>query len=289
MRHINIDELANLPEVIAFEKMANNYLNQLINMTPTQRKEFIKKHTDWNTLQDVMFKLSNGKCWYSEAPAGAGDYEIDHFRPKNRAKNYDGQLIKRDGYWWLTYNWRNYRLAGGLVNKRRKDRLNKSEEIKGKGDYFPIDTVNGRICADYPNDNINIELPILLDPTKLYDTTLISFDKDGLPLIIAGLPDDDRVRAEISIELYHLELDQLNQQRAEVWRLCERELEEFNEQIINPFNVQVKRLILERACVRIKELTSKKAPFSKVAISCITSYSQKPIYCKWLPNLMIFN
>lgn len=289
MRHIDIEDMANLPEIYAFEKIAADYLNQLVDMTPEDRKNFIKCHSDWNSLQKVMFELSDAKCWYSEAPAGAADFVIDHFRPKNRAKNYDGQLIKKDGYWWLAYNWRNYRLAGNLVNIRRKDRLSENEEIKGKGDYFPIDIINGAICSDYPNDNINIELPILLDPTKKYDTTLISFDKDGKPLIIAGLPDDDRIRAEISIELYHLELDQLNQQRAEVWRLCERELEEFNQQIINPINVQVKREILERACIRIQELTSKKAPFSKVAISCIISYSQKPIYCNWLPNLISLN
>jgi len=289
MRYINIEDLATSPDVIAFEQIANTYLVQLIGMSIKERKTFIKAHTDWNSLQNVMYKLSEGKCWYSEAPAGAGDYEIDHFRPKNRAKNYDGKLTKKNGYWWLTYNWRNYRLAGGLVNKRRKDRLKNNQEIKGKGDYFPIDLIGGGICNDHPNDNINIELPILLDPTKLYDTTLISFDKDGLPIVVAGIPEEDKLRAEISIELYHLELDQLNQQRAEVWRLCERELEEFSEQITNPINAQTKRQILERACVRIKELTSKTAPFSKVAVSCITSYSQKPIYCKWLPSLMIFN
>ena len=29
------------------------------------------------------------KCWYSEAPIGNGIFEIDHFRPKNRARQDD--------------------------------------------------------------------------------------------------------------------------------------------------------------------------------------------------------
>lgn len=286
MRHINIEEIANTQEVQQFEQLAQPYLQQLQGMTVPERKEFIRTHTDWNTLQLVMYNLSCHKCWYSEAPAGAGDYEVDHFRPKNRSKQHDGTVIKPNGYWWLAYNWRNYRLAGALVNKRRKDRFSDNEEVKGKGDYFPLDLVQGGECQEPPNDNLNIEVPLLLDPFRIYDTTLISFDKDGTPLITAGIPDEDKFRAEISIEFYHLDMEQLNQQRTEIWRLCERELNDINDQLTQPVNAQAKRLIMDRACIRLKELTAKNAPFSKVAWACINSFSQKDVFKLWLPNLI---
>lgn len=286
MRHIDIEEIANSQVVIQFEQLSQKYMVLMKGLTFHERKEFIRTHTDWNMLQLVMYNLSCRKCWYSEAPAGAGDFEVDHFRPKNRSKQHDGNVIKQNGYWWLAYNWRNYRLAGALVNKRRKDRFSDDEEIKGKGDYFPLDLTQGAECQEPPHDNLNVEVPLLLDPFRIYDTTLISFDKDGTPLITAGIPNDDKLRAQISIEFYHLDMEQLNQQRTEIWRLCERELNDINEQVTQPVNAQAKRLILDRACIRLKELTAKNAPFSKVAWACINSFSQKEVFKHWLPNLI---
>jgi|WetSurMetagenome_2_1015567.scaffolds.fasta_scaffold07382_4 hypothetical protein len=305
MRYINLEALANTPEIQTFEVLAEQYLQQMEGMTTPQKKEFIRTHTSWNNLQQVMFNLSNGKCWYSEAPIGAGEFFIDHFRPKNRAKQFkakpienpnekqieftarfNGQVIKANGYWWLAYNWRNYRLVGSLVNLRRTDRFSENEEVKGKGDYFPLDLLGGAESQEPPNHNINVEVPLLLDPIQLYDTTLISFDKDGTPIISGNAPDDDKFRAELTIELFHLDLEQLNQQRTEIWRLCERELIEFNDQLIQPVNPQTKRLILNRAGIRLKELTGPNAIFSMVAWACIYSYKERDVFKNWVPNLI---
>ena len=285
MRYINIEKLAGSKEVQEFEQLAKGYLQQMQGMSPTERKAFIKDNVDWNTLQALMYNLSEGKCWYSEAPPGAGDYEIDHFRPKNRSKQYDGTPLKPNGYWWLAYNWRNYRLAGGLVNKRRRDRLGADEEVKGKGDYFPLDIAGGSIICEPPNDNLNHELPILLDPTNLYDTSLISFDKNGEPIISAGLSDEDKFRAEKSIFFYHLDLEQLSQFRAIVWNQCERELHDMNEHVISSPNAHTKRAVLKKAGDRLVELTNRKAPFSKVALACIDTHLEKDQYKIWLPNI----
>lgn len=285
MRYINIDEIANSPEVHAFEQLVLEFRNQMNAMTPQQRREFINGNVNWNQLQEVMYNLSGGKCWYSEAPPGAGDYEIDHFRPKNRSKQHDGTILKPNGYWWLAFNWKNYRLAGGLVNKRRKDRLGADEEVKGKGDYFPLDINNGSLICEPPNENLQHELPILLDPTNVYDTSLISFDKNGEPIIPAGLSNEDTFRVKMSIFFYHLDLEQLNQFRAIVWNECEEELKDINEQVIAAPNEITRRTVLTKSCKRLLKLTNKKAPFSMVAIACIDTYLEKEQFKTWLPNL----
>lgn len=285
MRYINIEEISGSPEVQAFELLVEQYVAQMEAMSVADRKAFIRDNVNWNMLQEIMYNLSGGKCWYSEAPPGAGDYEIDHFRPKNRSKQHDGTVLKPNGYWWLAYNWRNYRLAGGLVNKRRKDRLGADEEVKGKGDYFPLDIDGGSIVCEPPNVNLNHELPILLDPTNVYDTSLISFDKNGEPIVPAGLSDDDKFRVEKSIFFYHLDLEQLIQYRAIVWNQCEKELIDINENVVSAPNPHTKRAILKKACERLLELTNKNAPFSSVALACIDTFIEKQQFKNWLPNL----
>lgn len=282
MRYINIEDLADKPEIKAFEALEEQYLEQIENMPEQERKKFIRENTDWNALQAIMFNLSESKCWYSESPPGAGDYEIDHYRPKNRSKQYDGTILRTDGYWWLAYNWRNYRLSGALINKRRKDRLSATEEIKGKGDYFPLDISNGSIIANR-GDNLNHELPILLDPTNLYDTSLISFDKNGEPIIPSSITDTDKFRAEKSIFFYHLDLEQLSLYRSQVWKKCEDELKDINDAVTNAANEFEKKAILRKASRTLIELTNKKAPFSMVAWACIDSNIEK--YPSWLKNL----
>lgn len=282
MRYIPLEEMANTPEVLAFAILEEQYMQEMEQMSDADRRDFIRNHTNWNTLQEVMYNLSDSKCWYSEAPPGAGDYEIDHFRPKNRSKQFDGTILLNNGYWWLAYNWRNYRLAGGLINKRRKDRLGFDEEVKGKGDYFPLDIENGSVIAGR-NTNLRHELPILLDPTNEYDTTLITFDKSGEPIVPSENSEVDKFRAEKSIFFYHLDLEQLNHYRNQTWNKCEVALKEIDEAINDAANEHAKREVLRLACRTLAELTSKKAPFSMASWACIEAHTDK--YAKWLKNL----
>src|SRR6187549_2661841 len=95
------------------------------------RKKYVNDNPDWNQFQSEMLKLSNNKCWYTESAIGSSDFEVDHFRPKNKAKNHDKKVIKPNGYWWIAYDWENFRLTGALANKRRRDRLKEGAEVKG--------------------------------------------------------------------------------------------------------------------------------------------------------------
>ena len=282
MRYIPKEELANNRKIRAFERLNRIYIRKMEPMTTAERKLFIKGRTVWNRLQELMFNLSHSKCWYSEAPPGAGDYEIDHFRPKNRSKQFDGSVLRTDGYWWLAYEWTNYRLSGGLVNKRRKDRLGTNEDVKGKGDYFPLDIQNGSQVAEF-GQNLNIELPILLDPSVLYDTSLLTFDKNGEIIIPADISDVDNFRAEKSIFFYHLDLEQLDLYRAQVWKVCEDELKDIHEAVTDAPNEHAKREVLRKAGKRLLEITGKNAPFSRVAWACLEANLNE--YSVWLRNI----
>jgi hypothetical protein len=126
--------------------------------TPVERKKFINQHRIWSELQDWLRKLSHGKCWYSEAREIYSFYDVDHFRPKNRVKQLDG--TEREPYWWLAFEWRNYRLSGGIGNRLNRDENN---ETRGKGDFFPLR--EGSPAATGPKSDLRDELIYLLDPT----------------------------------------------------------------------------------------------------------------------------
>lgn len=282
MRYIPIEEIANEKIIRAFERLNRQYVQKMQGMTTAERKAFIKGRTIWNKLQRIFYALSETKCWYSEAPPGAADFVIDHFRPKNRSIQHDRTVLRQDGYWWLAYEWRNYRLIGGLINIERKDRFGSGEMVKGKGAYFPLDIDEGSIIADF-GDNLRRELPILLDPTNRYDVTLLAFDKNGEPIIPSDISELDKFRAEISIKIYHLDLEQLNHHRRQVWNVCEEALSEINIALTDAANEFEKRAILRIAGRRLYELTNKKAPFSMVAWACIEANTNK--YISWLSNL----
>jgi hypothetical protein len=282
MRHIGLEDLANKIEIQTYEALVADYVNQMSAMTVDERKTFIRDNTPWNALQEIMFNLSESKCWYSEAPPGAGDFEIDHFRPKNRSRQFNGDILIPNGYWWLTYDWRNYRLAGGLVNKRRRDRLGFDEEVKGKGDYFPLNIDGGSVICDF-GGNLNNELPILLDPQNVYDVSLLTFDENGEPIIQSDIPAIDKFRVEKSIIFYHLDLEQLSLYRSQIWKKCKDELFDINEAILTSVNEHQRMAILRKACNTLLEITNKRAPFSKVAWACIDANTEK--YSSWLKNL----
>jgi len=88
-----------------------------------ERKRIIKTHDSlWrdDRIRDWLFAQFYGKCWYSEARESVSSYHVDHFRPKGAIRDEDGE-----GYWWLAFEWTNYRISGQLINTK-------------KGDVFPI-------------------------------------------------------------------------------------------------------------------------------------------------------
>lgn len=280
MRHINQEDLRTAVKALDWKNRQKAHFNAIKGLTPDQRSQYFNANRDWNDFQKAMMSLYGLKCWYSEALIGAGDFQIDHFRPKNRSRQYDTTILKENGYWWLAYDWKNFRLSGGLCNLRRKDRLNSSEEVKGKGDYFPLDMKEGKLAPDC--ESYKCELPILLDPVDEYDVGLLSFDGNGEILPFGA--GKEKERAKWSITLYHLDLEQLNRQRAEVWNDCKIYIEEGNEAYHNTQNEFQRRDAMRFFYRELRKRTDRKAPFSSVAVTCVRTYSALDDYKKLLAN-----
>ena len=289
MRYIDNSKLEEVAVDIGWDVIRQNHLNNIANLSIADRKTYITNHPDWNQFQPSMLALSHNKCWYSEAPIGNGDFEVDHFRPKNKAKQKvdytdtksKSVVHKENGYWWKAYDWDNYRLAGALANKLRRDRLGDCEDVKGKGDYFPLDLISGRVAND--EENLVCEESLLLDPTNPVDVSLLTFDK-GLP-IPATIEDDEIDRVKQSIFYYHLDLDQLNTARKIVWDDCVAQIKDAKRNIDNS-PLAVKKAMV-RKCFEelIKLVDSERKSYTSTAKACLMVYSELNGY-SWLKNLV---
>jgi len=101
----------------------------------------------------------------------------------NRAKQLDG--TERDGYWWLAFDWRNYRISGAIGNRPNRG---EDDEIRGKADYFPLR--EGSPVATGPECNLRDELIYFLDPTDANDPLLlnIAFHRPYEEISVSGSP-----------------------------------------------------------------------------------------------------
>lgn len=208
---------------------AESHLNNIRGLSPTDRSTYWAKYNIWTKLYPTLSSISGNKCWYSESPENSGEWEIDHFRPKAQAKQENKIIIRDDGYWWLSYHWKNFRLAGSLVNKLRKDRFEKDkDDVLGKGNFFPLE--HGSPVAQTGDMYCTCERPMLLDPTKARDCSLLSFDETGE--VFPRYSSTDNVikheRAKVSIIYYGLNHTPLKRGRATVWQTCERLIDETN-------------------------------------------------------------
>lgn len=153
----------------------------------------------WKDVKEILKSASQGKCWYCESLEIRSDNAVDHFRPKNAVAECPGH----EGYWWLAFKWENYRFCCTFCNSRRIDQM--TGQGGGKVDHFPLKDELHR--AKTPNDNLDDEEPMLLDPCSPADPGLLWFDETGqaTPNPVCGDPTSYPVqRAVASIGFYHL-------------------------------------------------------------------------------------
>jgi hypothetical protein len=206
-------------------------------------------------LLDWLTDLHHRKCWYSEARESVSSYHVDHFRPKGRAAQMDKS--QRTGYWWLTFDWKNYRLAGQLLNVKKRD-------------LFPVQ-LTGVAQPNAPL-TLDVEGHLLLDPLK-DEAWFVSFelkDDDSCEAgPCPGLDAPDEKRVEITIEILGLNrLKALNKNRADIWSKCLARIQDHknagNEQVMH--TRAALRLV---AAKELAELCSEMAEFSSVAKACV--------------------
>ncbi|MBN2828964.1 MAG: hypothetical protein JXR56_01445 [Candidatus Cloacimonetes bacterium] len=162
----------------------------------------------WTELKDDLKVLSSNKCWYCESSDIRSDGAIDHYRPKNKVH----EAKEHNGYHWLAFDKDNFRFSCTFCNSRRTNKEN--DRIEGKGDYFPLEDESKRCYSK--DDNINDENPLLIDPCDALEPGWIDFRGDGVP--IPRYPKDDikNRKAKTSIELYHLDHEEQNENRRQI-------------------------------------------------------------------------
>ncbi len=237
---------------------------------PEERKKFIKSHEQiWKDLAEWLKEQSHRKCWYSEATDTFSYWHVDHFRPKTKVKDLDGN--ESEGYWWLAFDWHNYRLAGSAGNVP-------------KSTYFPLRAGCSRAIS--PTDDVVDEEPCLLDPVRLTDPALLSFDDEGL--IRPADPDGpwNKERAETTINVLNLNFINLVSARKTLWEKCNRKInralnlmKELQEKRSTTKKAQVEEILID-----LRNMASQKEPFSSVVTTCVRSQG-----IPWLSNAVVGN
>ena len=202
----------NDPDVKAWLKKAEIRKKTLSNKaTHDERTKYLKSANIWNEFKPILIKYYGDKCWYSECDLTGSFGDIDHFRPKNKSTDEYGKTILADGYWWLAYDYLNYRLSC--------EKSNRSFGDGGKNDRFPLK--EGTVPATQGNSN---DIPILLDPCVKNEVNLIDCDESGK---IKALSTDsyEKYRVEISEKTYNW--NDFNNARKTVRCKCRLALEQF--------------------------------------------------------------
>lgn len=183
----------NVKEFSRIERLSSE--DELILLTEA-RKSVIRENAQiWSRFKEILSKQSYGKCWYCESKELRSDNAVDHFRPKN------GIFECRDhtGYWWLAFDWRNFRFSCTYCNSKRIF----EDSSGGKQNHFPLITPPEWACN--PGEEAH-EINVLLDPCDCDDVRLLSFDISGRPTPANGdNKSGDYLRANKSIEIYHLD------------------------------------------------------------------------------------
>lgn len=158
------------------------------------RAEYLGKHRSWGVLKTWLSKLSHKKCWYCEAHSRRAPLDVDHFRPK-LGVTVDGQSLPGEsGYYWLAYEWWNFRLSCQRCNRPEN---NDQNTRRGKWNEFPIQSENTR-CTPTAT-TVHQEAPRFLDPCDQADCELLAFGIDGevKPSSASGTWEHERARYTI--------------------------------------------------------------------------------------------
>lgn len=159
-----------------------------------ERSKYLTKNGSWRLLKKWLSKASGHKCWYCEAKSNRAPFDVDHFRPKLGITVDGAELAGHTGYYWLAYEWSNFRLSCQRCNRPEKDELT---VLHGKANEFPIQSEATRCAA--PAISFAAESPRFLDPCIEADCALLAHGIDGevKPAAPVGTWDYQRARYTI--------------------------------------------------------------------------------------------
>ncbi|GCE14505.1 hypothetical protein [Tengunoibacter tsumagoiensis] len=279
MRYINQQSITLPPD---WSMKATRALNKARDLSCSERKDFIKRSNSiWKELKDELLACSHGKCWYCESSISAtSSGDIDHFRPKNEVE----EAPDHGGYWWLAFDWRNFRYSCEHCNRINID---SSTKVKGgKTSHFPLCDEQTRCCTE---SSLDEEEPMLLDPTVSRDPLLLTFDMMGMACP-ARSPEQnvkEYQRARCSIEIYHFNRVHLKNRRK--FQICDRiqqlivagdELYQYY--AIEPTQATYKSF--QRICETLLEMIDPVAEYSSAARAILYMYSDDEH--QWIQDIL---
>ena len=158
------------------------------------RSTYIKAHGSWTLLKVWLIEFCGEKCWYCESKTDRAPLDVDHFRPKLGVTVDNVALDGHAGYYWLAYEWSNFRLACQRCNRPENSEC---DILHGKANEFPIldETTRCQTSAA----PLTAESPRLLDPCVEMDCTLLAHGINGEvgPSAARGTWEFDRARYTI--------------------------------------------------------------------------------------------
>ena len=264
MRYIDLE---NNPPADDWIQRADNLTQQLIDAgSENERNRIIDDNQDiWGELKDHLRGLSGNKCWYSESKNDSAHCHVDHFRPKKRAIDENGD--DQGGYWWLAFNWLNYRYSAPVENIRKRD-------------YFQVNANK----AKTPNDAIEDEDIRFLDPTDIEDPDKLAYTNEGLVTPKnSDKTNRSYIQAEYTIRRMNLNKQEMKDSRKDKYfktilliqqtdRLMLQQARNFSPARKQTLNGKLKELL---------ELASSKSEYSSAVRYCMKSSG-----LDWLDNII---
>lgn len=209
----------------------------------------------WGALKEWLQALSAGKCWFSEVRELYSHYDVEHFRPKKEAKSLGD--AERDGYWWLAFDYMNFRLCGNVGNRK-------------KGGWFPLK--EGSLCSTYAQPCEESETRYLLDPIDDDDVALLAFDEEGKVIPMPGIAAWEQARVLETVKRLKLnEHAPLAEARRKVWQKVDELIDDFTaaKARCGTGNNPVAKEKLRQVRTRMREMTHPAAELSAVAKWCV--------------------
>jgi uncharacterized protein (TIGR02646 family) len=251
---IYIDRTGHAPDAAWIVRADNLTKQLLVEAEAATRNQIIDDNQVlWGELKDFLLGISQNKCWYSESRDAYAHYHVDHFRPKKEALGIDKK--DKGGYWWLAFQWTNYRVCGGAGNVR-------------KGAKFAVRTNK----ANQPADSIDDEIIYFLDPCEEEDVLKITFNEHGEMSSITATGWDYE-RATYTIESLNLNFKLLKEKRKETWVKCYSLIKDT--QILMDQNdiapSASRRGQIKEKIRQLKELVKTTSEFSATAKACLQS------------------
>ncbi len=226
----------------------------------------------WRPVKEEFERIAGRKCWYTESENDGCLNDLEHFRPKGRVVDAEGN--KLHWYWFLGFKPINYRISAQLPNRLNANGV--LEDTGGKGNRFPLQagSFHGNTLAEVDN-----ELPVLLDPCSEADTKLLAFQPDGRPVVSPQFYDDEVVIDRVTQSNLLLNLDYItfNESREKLYNKVRDLVEDRGDRYFNEGNSAIEDVKND-----LRALMQPEAEYSKAAECYIRCFRDR----QWVEDLL---